>query len=157
MERFHEVLGRLLEGWTVTGVEPGTVGEGDPAKITATRDGQNLSFEIFGGTHGPVVTNIQEGKALAYRDVEQMFMSITEHVVGLDDYSEQPDLLDAIDDPITRRLGFKCKKTGQEWWVGLTAIRGSSHVLRFATVDSRRALALELSLGLGVKTPLSGQ
>jgi len=150
-KRFHEVLGPLLEGWTVTKVELGTGREGDPAKITATRGAQNLSFEIFGGIYGPVVTNVQRGKALAYTDVGQMFTSITDHILELGDDSENPDYLDTLEDPFTRRLGFKSKVTGQDWWVGLTAIKESSHAQKFATGDSRRALALELSLGCGVK------
>lgn len=149
-KRFHEVLGPMLEGWTVTKVEPGTVDEGDPAKITATRGAQNLSFEVFGGVYGPVVTNVQRGKTLAYTDVGQMFESITEYVLR-QPYEETPDHLDAIEDPFTRLLGFRAKMADREWWVGLVAIKESPHARKFATEDSRRALALELSLGCGVK------
>jgi hypothetical protein len=149
-KRFHEVLGPLLEGWTITKVESGTVGEGDPAKITATRGAQNLSFEVFGGVYGPVVTNVQQGKALAYRDVVQMFESITEHVLQ-QPYEENPDYLDNIEDPFTRRLGFKSKVTEHEWWVGLVAIKESQFAGKFRTGDTRRALALELSQGVGVR------
>jgi expansin (peptidoglycan-binding protein) len=153
-KRFYEVLGPLLEGWTITGVEKGTVSEGDPAKITATKGAQNLSFEVFGGVYGPVVTNVQKGTALAYTGVGYMLDAITEHVLALENEKvpeENPDYLEAVDDPFTRRLGFRCRETGTEWWTSLTALKESPYRMKFATVESRKALALELSKGLGVK------
>ena len=146
MTPFHEVLAPLLVGFTVTKVEAGQGREGDPARITCRKGDTFRTFEVWSGIYGPCVSHVKESRAgapEAWTDVEGMFTDITDHVV----YSDFPLTIEAVDDPRTLRLGFRCRDTGAEWWVKLPTVTASRWSPRFATVAGRAELAQCLTDG----------
>lgn len=154
MEPFYEILAPLLVGFTVTKVEKGSGREGDPAKITCVKGDITRSFEVWGGIYGPAVSRIQEStgaRPATWLDVGQMFDNITDHVLDIYTNQDIQVTIIAVDDVMTRRLGFRCVETGVEWWVGLTAVKGSNFVKKFSTVEGRNNLAACLTnCGVGL-------
>ena len=146
MTPFHEVLAPLLTGFTVTKVEAGQGREGDPARITCRKGDTVRTFEVWSGIYGPCVSHVKESRAgapEAWTDVEGMFTDITDHVV----YSDFPLTIEAVDDPRTLRLGFRCRDTGAEWWVRLATVKASKFAPRFSTIEGRESLAQCLTDG----------
>lgn len=146
MKAFHEVLAPLLVGFTVTKVEAGEGREGEPAKITCTRGGVTRTFEVWAGIDGPCVSHVKESKGDSpevWTSVVEMFEAITDHVV----YAAPDTVIEAVDDPLTLRFGFRCRETGAEWWVKLATVKVSRWSPRFATVAGRAELAQCLTDG----------
>ena len=145
MGTFAEILSTLAEGWTILTVASGNGDEGGPAKILMSKDGRFRSLEIRSGIFHPVIGGLQEssdGQSFTYKFLDHMLESIQAHVSGWGNMS----ILESIDDPMTRRLGFRCQKTGREWWVGLSAIKGHSLMHTFSTQKGREEWARCLSV-----------
>lgn len=149
MASFHEVLAPLILNCIVTKVEKGHGREGDPALVTIQGRDFIRTFEVCSGVYGPVVTDVQETCQIdlppAYIDVQQMLDSMLEHVLSQGEGT--PDLFEALGDPMTLRLGFRCRKTGREWWTGIGAIKVSPYRDMFSTPESRQELANRVSSG----------
>jgi hypothetical protein len=146
MTPFHEVLAPLLTGFTVTKVEAGQGREGDPAKVTCRKGDTVRTFEVWGGIYGPCVSHVKESRAgtpEVWTDVGEMFSNITDHVC----YKAPDTVIEAVDDPRTLRLGFRCRDTGAEWWVKLPTAKGSKFCQRFSTIEGRESLAQCLTDG----------
>ena len=56
-------------------------------------------------------------------------------------------VIEAVDDPRTLRLGFRCRDTGAEWWVKLATVKASKFAPRFSTIEGRESLAQCLTDG----------
>jgi len=77
-----------------------------------------------------------------------MFDDITDHV----SHQDSQVTIIAVDDVMTRRLGFRCVETGVEWWVGLAAVKQSKFTKKLSTVEGRKELAVCLTdCGVGLR------
>lgn len=85
----------------------------------------------------------QHQEVQTWTDVAAMFEAITDHVL----YKAPGTVIEAVDDPRTLRLGFRCRDTGREWLAKLTAVKASRWLFRFATVAGRAELAQCLTNG----------
>lgn len=144
MKKFYEELAPLLTGFTVMKVEPGVGREGDPTKITCRKGDIIRNFEIWGGIYGPSVSHLKEsisGNPESWADVDMMFKDIDDHVV----YSGFSVTIEAADDHLRRRFGFRCSETGTEWWTTIQAVKGSKVASRFSSPESREEVARRLT------------
>jgi hypothetical protein len=147
MKPFHEVLAPLLVGFTVVKVEEGQGREGDLAKITCVNGEVTRTFEVWGGIYGPVASNVQETAGdlpVRWTDVGEMFDNITDHVAK---HCADDATIVSVDDALSRGIGFRCVKTGMEWWVGLATVKESKFRNKFYSVASRKVIAASLSNG----------
>lgn len=144
-----EQLKELLEGATVISVEDAKQRE-SICRITAEKDGKRYSFTLFATDLGAWVADsvTSEGTFRNFDDfIEKTFMHLSE----VEYFSD--DIFEAIEDPMKRTLGVKCKKCGQEFKITLTAVKESKYSRFFTSPEGRSKFYRVLSSGLYIMNP----
>lgn len=78
-----------------------------------------------------------------WNDAENMLEAIRDYVVYL-----APDtVIEAVEDPLNLRTGFRCKVAGTEWWAEIDRAKASRFSLLFSTLEGRTLLAECLTNG----------
>lgn len=153
MKKFAEKLALLVVGWEIQAVEPGQVAEG-LLTLKLRKGDERRTVEIgateLGGWVQGCYTEIAPNQRV-YDDADLLVMAVTDYVFSLSDQREED--LEPIEDPLHRRLGFRHKPTGLEWWAKLTAIKKSPQACLWQTSADRLLLAKAIVVGMGQASP----
>ena len=148
-------LQELLVGATVLAVEPAPEGEESDclAVFKVERGGKQSSFQLHATELGSWVNSRRtlQGDRALWDDADKMLENIREYLSMVDGV----DLV-AVGDPLKRAMGFRCTKTGREWWTGMTAVKKARQRENFLTPESRQTWANEAVADWGWKRPEPG-
>jgi len=142
-------LQELLVGATITAIEKPERSEDECiAVFQAERDDKVFSFRLHATDLGSWIggEKVKTGGRFLYVNADDMVEDIKNHCYMLD-YDEEVGPIDIqpLDDIKIKAIGFKCTRTGREWWTGLTAIKASKKLLgKLVTPEERQAFAKEL-------------
>jgi len=134
---FLAKLNDLMVGWRVVKVEKGE-GSETVCSFTVIRGSTQKKFDLgatdLGCWVGPIKT-ISCGRDL-YDNFESLISDLRTYLDGFDPENDENPLI-PVEDVKRRYLGFKCKKSGLEWWATFVAIKNSSWSKVMSTPDSR--------------------
>lgn len=157
-----EKLRTLLVGATVVAVDDPDAGKDECFfKLTVERGATRTQFHVHGTDMGWWTSGESEVRAgrKVYTDVREVFEEVTDHAVyTLGVANMGPEAIEPVEDVMSRVLGFRCKKTGRDWWFSLSAAKQSPWGHDLLTPETRATLAQELGDGLVPKpTPREEQ
>lgn len=147
-----EELQNLLVGGTVVSIDPPDDGFQECiGKFTVQRGRVTTVFHLHATDMGFWTSGEQEilhdvgGRMReVYRDVRQMFEHMTDYALYTLEDEAGPESFDAMDDVLLKQIGFRCRKSGKEWWVGLSAVKVCPWVRDLLTVEQRQDFARHL-------------
>lgn len=136
---------RILMGATVTALEPPDKGKSECiCKIVSAKGGKTTEFHLHATELGFWITGAKTTPSSGppvYNEVEHVFEEMSDVLCAdLDDEDMDLTPFEAVDDPKTRRLGFRHRKSGREWWFSLRAAKASRWAHDFQTPETRAAL-----------------
>jgi hypothetical protein len=79
------------------------------------------------GGHQSTLTGPEGHEITNWPDFSNLIDAITDHLVGdhLDDWEDsEVSSLEPLADPRSRRIGFRCKVTGKDWWASISTASG---------------------------------
>lgn len=142
----------LLVGSTVIAVDEPDDGKDECFfRLTVEREGVVTQFHVHGTDMGwwtSGESEIKSGKKV-YTDMHVVFEEVTDHAVytlGVDGMG--PKAIEPVEDVRHQLLGFRCTRTGREWWFGLSAVKRSPWHHDLLTSAMRSAFARELGEGV---------
>jgi hypothetical protein len=130
-----EQLRDLLVGATVDRIDPPDKGVTEAiAKFTVHKGARRHEFHLHAtdlgwwiGEHESVTTDPDGSEVRTYIGFYKMVDQMVNHLISdaMADHLDEPGdapLFVALDDSKTRRVGFRCKVTGKEWWISISQV-----------------------------------
>lgn len=148
-EKTLEEMRQILVGSTVTAIDPPDAGKSECiCKIVAEKGGTTTEFHLHATDLGFWITGAKSQPSSGppiYNEVGHVFDEMSDVLCADDDDDVDLTPFEAVDDPKTRRLGFRHRKSGREWWFTLRTAKASPWAHEFATPESRAALVQRFS------------
>lgn len=123
------------------------------AKFVIERDGKKTEFDLCATELGAWIADEKEmcsnGRYLI-SDATEALGEMYHHAKYLcfeSDCGEEglPGLFELLDDPTALALGFRCTRTGKEWWFSIASAKACPWASSLSTPESRRKLVDHLS------------
>ena len=145
-------LSDLLVGCTVVSIDPPDEGFQECiGKFTVQRGRMTTVFHLHATDMGfwtsgeaDMIHDVGGRLREMYRDVRQMFDHIADYALYTLEDEAGPESFEAMDDVLLKQIGFKCRKSGKEWWVGLNAIKASPWARDLLSVEQRQDFARQI-------------
>lgn len=147
-----ENLRTMLVGATVVAVDDPDSGKDECFfKLTVERGTTRTQFHVHGTDMGWWTSGESEVKSgrKVYTNVQEVLDEVTDHAVyTLGVAGMGPEAIEPVEDVMSRMLGFRCKKTGRDWWFRISAAKQSPWGHDLLTPGMRAAFAQKLGDGL---------
>ena len=131
----------LLEGAKVNEIKKSDAHE-SICEMVVEKNGIKSSFILFATDLGWWVSDIKR-KDGGYKFFRELLDATFEHYNDHKDW--EADSFKAFDDPMTRTIGFRCKKCRKEFRITMSDLKGSEYSEFLTTPEKRKKFAKLLS------------